>query len=228
MPSSILQQAAQQGVHLFLKDGALGFKARPGALTAELRAAISTNKAALIELLSSRVERGTAARIERRPPGLRELPLSYAQQRLWLLDQIDGAGAQYNMPAALRLKGPLDAVAVERALTRIIERHESLRTVFVVGEGGAPQQCIRAAEGFQVQREDLSSLPPTLLQVGEDEVLYDSADWLVREATAAGRPIEMEVYMKRWHVFHVHAGLLPSADRALMRIAEFMQRQWTA
>ncbi|MFW9617020.1 alpha/beta hydrolase [Aquabacterium sp.] len=77
-------------------------------------------------------------------------------------------------------------------------------------------------------KQDLSSLPPTLLQVGEDEVLYDSADWLVREATAAGRPIEMEVYMKRWHVFHVHAGLLPSADRALMRIAEFMQRQWAA
>lgn len=75
-------------------------------------------------------------------------------------------------------------------------------------------------------QQDLRALPPTLLQVGEDEVLYDSADWLVRAATAARRPVEMEVYLRRWHVFHVHAGLLPSADRALERIATFMQRHW--
>ncbi len=208
MPSSILQQAAQQGVHLFLKDGALGFKARPGALTAELRAAISTNKAALIELLSSRVERGTAARIERRPPGLRELPLSYAQQRLWLLDQIDGAGAQYNMPAALRLKGPLDAVAVERALTRIIERHESLRTVFVVGEGGAPQQCIRAAEGFQVQREDLSSLPPpdreaalqALLERDLARPFQLDHDWMLRALLVCLGPQDHALLVSMHHI----------------------------
>ncbi len=208
MPSSILQQAAQQGVHLFLKDGALGFKARPGALTAELRAAISANKAALIELLSSRVERGTAARIERRPPGLRELPLSYAQQRLWLLDQIDGAGAQYNMPAALRLKGPLDAVAVERALTRIIERHESLRTVFVVGEGGAPQQRIRAAEGFQVQREDLSMLPPSdreaalqaLLERDLARPFQLDRDWMLRALLVCLGPQDHALLVSMHHI----------------------------
>lgn len=76
--------------------------------------------------------------------------------------------------------------------------------------------------------QDLSQLPPSLTQVGDDEVLYDNAVWLVEHATAAGRTAELEVYMKRWHVFQAHADLLPSSAKALERQAEFMKRHWAA
>jgi acetyl esterase/lipase len=74
--------------------------------------------------------------------------------------------------------------------------------------------------------QDLSRLPPSLVQVGDDEVLYDNATWLVEAATAAGRTVELEVYLKRWHVFQAHAALLPSSVKALDRQAEFMKRHW--
>jgi monoterpene epsilon-lactone hydrolase len=74
--------------------------------------------------------------------------------------------------------------------------------------------------------QDLSRLPPSLTQVGDDEVLYDNAIWVAQQATAAGRVAELEIYMKRWHVFQAHASLMPSAVRALQRQAEFMLRHW--
>ncbi|HYH80071.1 MAG TPA: amino acid adenylation domain-containing protein, partial [Longimicrobium sp.] len=58
------------------------------------------------------------------------LPLSFAQQRLWFLEQLGGAGAAYHVPMRLRLKGELDRDALERALGGIVARHEALRTVF--------------------------------------------------------------------------------------------------
>ena len=74
--------------------------------------------------------------------------------------------------------------------------------------------------------QDLSRLPPSLTQVGDDEVLYDNAIWAVEAATAAGRTAELEIYLKRWHVFQAHAGLMPSSVKALDRQAEFMKRHW--
>jgi acetyl esterase/lipase len=74
--------------------------------------------------------------------------------------------------------------------------------------------------------QDVSRLPPSLVQVGEDEVLYDNAVWLVEKATAAGRTAELEVYLKRWHVFQAHAALMPGSIKALDRQVEFMKRHW--
>ena len=74
--------------------------------------------------------------------------------------------------------------------------------------------------------QDLSQLPPSLTQVGDDEVLFDNAVWVVERATAAGRVAELEIYMKRWHVFQAHASMLPSSVQALARQAEFMKRHW--
>jgi len=63
------------------------------------------------------------------------MPLSFAQQRLWFLAQMEGVSATYHIPAALRLSGELDVEALKRSLDGIWARHEGLRGVFVVEEG---------------------------------------------------------------------------------------------
>ncbi|MFL5356299.1 amino acid adenylation domain-containing protein [Archangium sp.] len=70
-----------------------------------------------------------------------ELPLSFAQQRLWFIEQLEPGGFTYNVPYALRLKGRLDRAVLERSLGEVVRRHEALRTTFVE-VNGQPVQCI--------------------------------------------------------------------------------------
>ncbi|HZN09361.1 MAG TPA: amino acid adenylation domain-containing protein, partial [Pyrinomonadaceae bacterium] len=85
------------------------------------------------------------------------LPLSFAQQRLWFLDQLEPANPLYNTPGALRLSGRLDVPALERALSEIVRRHETLRTTFRVVDGN-PVQIISAPRPLTIPLVDLSSL----------------------------------------------------------------------
>ena len=73
------------------------------------------------------------------------IPLSFAQSRLWFIDQFQGPSPIYNMPVALRLRGPLDADALGAALADVVDRQESLRTLFAAHEG-IPRQLVVPAE----------------------------------------------------------------------------------
>jgi amino acid adenylation domain-containing protein len=86
------------------------------------------------------------------------LPLSFAQERLWLVDQLDPGGAAYNVAVALRLRGALDAGALAAALSEVARRHEVLRTVFRVGDGGRPEQVVGEAGPVRLPLVDLSAV----------------------------------------------------------------------
>jgi len=85
------------------------------------------------------------------------LPLSFGQQRLWFLNQLDPDSALYNIPTAVRLRGALDVAALEGTFRAIIGRHESLRTTFTVADG-VPVQVISNDFEVPLRVLDLTSL----------------------------------------------------------------------
>ncbi|HYO68160.1 MAG TPA: AMP-binding protein, partial [Archangium sp.] len=101
------------------------------------------------------------------------LPLSFAQQRLWFLDQLEPGSTVYNMPSALRLSGRLSASALAQALEALVLRHEALRTTFQPGQDG-PVQVISEAPLSKLHTVDLGSLPESkreaeVLRLAEEE-----------------------------------------------------------
>jgi len=110
-----------------------------------------------------------------------DLPLSFAQQRLWFLGQLEPGSPAYNMPFGLRLSGRLDVGALRGTFLAIVRRHESLRTVFR-SAGGVPRQAVLPAEAADLPLIDLSGLPPA----ERDLRLADEA------AAAFWRPFDLE------------------------------------
>ena len=117
-----------------------------------------------VEGLARRVESAvrqgqapTAPELRRADRG-RSLPLSFAQQRLWFIDQLEPESALYNMPAALRMEGELDVGALERSLQEIVRRHEALRTSFSAS-AGEPAQVISEDWRIELPLIDLRHLP---------------------------------------------------------------------
>ena len=86
-------------------------------------------------------------------------PASFAQQRLWFLDQWEPGSAAYNVPIAMRLTGPLDLDAFERSLNAIVSRHEVLRTTFGMKDG-QPIQLVAPDSRLTLSMLDLTTLPP--------------------------------------------------------------------
>ncbi|HRA27508.1 condensation domain-containing protein, partial [Ornithinibacter sp.] len=113
--------------------------------------------------------------MERRAP----LPLSFAQQRLWFLDQLLPGKALYNIPVALRLKGYLNIAALEEALNRLIARHESLRTIFPSSEGAAYQEILSHVE------LDLTECSVDLTELSKKEHQSAAEDLAREEANKA-------------------------------------------
>ena len=117
--------------------------------------------------------------IDRVPRGA-PLPLSFAQQRLWFLDQLEGQTAAYNMPVTATLEGRLEVATLTRALSEIARRHEVLRTR-LASRGGEPTQIIDPPRRFDLAMIDLS-----------DWTTPACDDWIARTtACEAQRPFDL-------------------------------------
>ncbi|WP_332756862.1 amino acid adenylation domain-containing protein, partial [Sphingomonas sp. LB2R24] len=114
-------------------------------------------------------------RVQARPA---TLPLSYAQERLWFLEQMGLAGSAYNMPSALRIEGKLDAVALEAALNELIRRHESLRTRFEVLNDGSPAQIVDSPSNIRFHQHDISYYEPALREAALTRTIHEDAEIL--------------------------------------------------
>jgi natural product biosynthesis luciferase-like monooxygenase protein len=102
------------------------------------------------------------------------IPASFAQQRLWFLQQLAPASSAYNIVTALRLRGCLDREVFARAFDELVHRHEILRTRFV-NNGGQPYQEIGAAGDLPVRYVDLSNEAPEKREQGVNSLVSDEA-----------------------------------------------------
>lgn len=104
-----------------------------GSAKEKLATLSSQQREALQLMLEQKSRRAQSIKPAPRTGGFlrNQLPTSYAQQRLWFIDQLESGSTAYHIAVALELKGDLDSVALERALNGLVRRHEILRTVFV-------------------------------------------------------------------------------------------------
>ncbi|MGX2041489.1 amino acid adenylation domain-containing protein [Methylocaldum sp. MU1018] len=145
------------------------------------RARLSPAKRALLErqLRGGRAVDSKMSVIPRRAAG-GGAPLSFAQQRLWFLHQLEPHGAAYHLPAALRLEGRLNVAALQNSIDEIVRRHEVLRTAFAM-QGDQPVQTVLPQLRCPIPRIDLSGL--------SDEVRMSEVRRLAEEE--AQRPFDL-------------------------------------
>ncbi len=120
-------------------------------------------EAPTVAALAGRIEALRSAGTPPAPPMERVsregvLPLSFAQQRLWVVDRLEPGSAAYNMPFALRLRGTLDVAALRASIGEVVRRHEALRTTFAERDG-VPVQVIHPAAPVPLPVLDLCGLP---------------------------------------------------------------------
>ncbi|HYG64691.1 MAG TPA: amino acid adenylation domain-containing protein, partial [Thermoanaerobaculia bacterium] len=157
----LLSHLRDLGVQLWAEDERLRFTAPQGALTGDLRNELAGRKQEILRLLRQGQAGGLASTPVRMPDEVAaagRFPLSFAQQRLWFLQQLDPASAAYNISRAMLLAGPVRVDLLERSLGEVVRRHAILRTTFAAA-GGEPFQVIAPATGWRLPLVDLRDLP---------------------------------------------------------------------
>ncbi|MDH6123036.1 non-ribosomal peptide synthetase, partial [Kitasatospora sp. GAS204B] len=120
------------------------------------------------------------------------LPLSFAQQRLWFLDQLEPGSAEYLVPVGLHLRGWLDVAALQTALSGLVARHEVLRTRFLADEDGHPAQLVDAPHPVTVTIHDLSGIADAEAREAAAQELM-AAEGARPFDLAAGRPLRADL-----------------------------------
>ncbi|RBL90281.1 non-ribosomal peptide synthetase [Chitinophaga flava] len=156
----IIDQLIKLNIHIHVQGNDLKISGSQENITPEIIQLIREHKAGLLEFLQS-INKQSDAGIS--PAAFQEdYPLSSSQHRLWVLSQFPEGSVAYNMPGVYQFEGNLDIDALTNAFNRLIDRHESLRTVFVQNEQGEPRQRILPADkttAFAINTLDLRSTP---------------------------------------------------------------------
>ncbi|MEG4026392.1 amino acid adenylation domain-containing protein [Microcoleus sp. S13C4] len=155
-------------INLFMEGERLRCNAPEGTLTPALKSEISSRKSEIISFLHQANNQTNASVIA--PISRTEnttFPLSFAQQRLWFLNQLQPNSAFYNIPLGFHFSGQLNIAALESSLQLLINRHEILRTNFIAVDG-EPVQAIAATRDFTLPVVDFRPLP-----VSEREIEYE-------------------------------------------------------
>lgn len=158
----VVDQLVNNGIEIYLQEGKLKARASKGVLTDEYKTLIRSHKGDLIDYLTSYRSVNPAGSGNERllssiTADLRECDLSFPQQRLWFLDQLEGGSPQYNMSAAFYLRGVFDLPVAENAIGNIIRRHRPLRTTFFEKDG-IPMQRVQDTRRFRITQYDLRTL----------------------------------------------------------------------
>ena len=151
----LISQLRKKNIQLKLAGEKLKISAPPGALNAEIKAALKENKNSIVEFLKS-AQSGKDALISPVERG-GALPQSLAQERLWVMHQLQ-PDSSYNMAHALKISGPLVLDTLQQAFQAVVNRHESLRTSFATQDDGEPVQLIVEQIHFDLPLIDLSEL----------------------------------------------------------------------
>ena len=132
----LLGRLRQLDIRLWAQGDRLRYDAPQGAMNGALQEELRAHKAELLAVLQKQPASDAQARASPQRIGKRTrhsaLPLSFAQRRMWLHEQLHGPSATYNLAAAWQLSGALDRSTLARSLSEIVRRHESLRTTFAL------------------------------------------------------------------------------------------------
>ena len=164
MLHQLLATLRDLNIRLFLEDGNLKCNAPTGTLTDELVQQIKIQKAELIDIIGAATQKNVLAITPKQR--ISSVPLSYAQQRLWFLDQLEPNSPFYNIPVMMRLTGKLNIAALTQSFNEIIRRHEILRTAFEVRDG-EPLQTIRPNQSIEIEQIDLTALQRNQQEIWE-------------------------------------------------------------
>nr|MDZ8289085.1 amino acid adenylation domain-containing protein [Nostoc sp. ChiSLP01] len=193
-------ELSQQGVKLRVEGEQLRIKAPKGVLTAETRDLIAKNKAELISLLEQKnaITTNTDLALTKVARN-QKLSLSFAQERIWLLSQLEPDNPFYNELVALQLHGNLNIVALEQSLNKIIARHETLRTNFRT-TNEQPVQVIAESLTLSVPVVDLTEVAEEKREIACQKLATAEA---TRPFDLASSPLIRASVVKLTEVEHV-------------------------
>ncbi len=161
--ASYLASLARQNIKLWLDGERLRCSGPEELLTDGFNAELKARKAEIVAFLQQAQPSLPPLKPAERPE---QLPLSFAQQRLWFLNQMQPDLAVYNLPMAIEVEGFLDIAALSQSLNKIVCRHEVLRTQFVT-RNGQPEQVIGEPEPVAIVQIDLQNSPDPKAQIQE-------------------------------------------------------------
>ena len=169
-----IMELRERGIRLVLDGGQLKSRSAPGAIDATTSALIRARKDEIVAFLDARQGEGTEQGDRGPVPGDGPRPLSFAQQRLWFIDRLEGS-VRYVIPLALEVRGSLDRMAAQAAVSAIVRRHESLRTV-IHDDDGEPVQVVSGTNMPLLGYHDLRGFDPVAREARIAVLVRDNRD----------------------------------------------------